>query len=69
MIRLTRLNGSIIYLNHSLIERIEIVPNTVITMNSQVQYIVKESIDDINSLVIRAGTGAFEKTDTGVYVS
>ncbi len=51
MIKLTRMNDSVFYLNPYLIERIEEKPDTVVTMNSQMQYIVKEKIDDINNLI------------------
>ncbi|MBO5288224.1 MAG: flagellar FlbD family protein [Spirochaetales bacterium] len=51
MIQLTKLNGTSFYLNHLLIEKIEITPDTVITMNSQTQYVVKESIEEINNQI------------------
>ncbi|MCH5150186.1 MAG: flagellar FlbD family protein [Spirochaetales bacterium] len=51
MIQLTKLNGTVFYLNHFLIEKIEITPDTVITMNSQTQYVVKEGIEDINNRI------------------
>ncbi|MBP7553503.1 MAG: flagellar FlbD family protein [Spirochaetes bacterium] len=47
MIKLTKLNGDVFYLNPHLIERLEEKPDTVITMDSQVQYIVKEKIPEI----------------------
>lgn len=52
MIKLTKLNGDIFYLNPHLIERIEEKPDTVITMDSQIQYIVKEKIDEILNKII-----------------
>ena len=52
MIKLTRFNGEICYLNPHQIERIEERPDTVITMNSQNQYIVKEKVGDIISSII-----------------
>lgn len=52
MIRLTKLNGDIFYLNPHLIERIEEKPDTVITMDSQIQYLVKEKIDEILNKII-----------------
>lgn len=51
MIQLTKLNGTLFYLNHLLIEKIEITPDTVITMNSQTQYIVKEDIENIKNQI------------------
>lgn len=52
MIKLTRLNGEVIFINYHLIEKIDVIPNTIITMNSQIQYLVKESVEDINQLII-----------------
>ena len=52
MIKLTKLNGDIFYVNPHQIERIEERPDTVITMDSQNQYIVKEKIDAINDEII-----------------
>ena len=47
MIKLTKLNDQVFFLNPHLIERIEERPDTIITMDSQIQYLVKESIEDI----------------------
>jgi len=52
MIKLTKLNGDLFYLNPHLIERIEQKPDTVITMNSQIQYLVKDGIEDILKKII-----------------
>ncbi|MCG8572529.1 MAG: flagellar FlbD family protein [Spirochaetes bacterium] len=52
MIELTRFNGDTFFLNQNLIEKIDVIPNTMITMNSQIQYVVKESIDEINDKII-----------------
>jgi len=52
MIKLTKLNGEVFYLNPHLIEKIEEKPDTVITMNSQVQYLVKEKIKEILDRII-----------------
>ena len=52
MIKLTKLNGDIFYVNPHQIERIEERPDTVITMDSQNQYIVKEKIDAIYNEII-----------------
>ena len=52
MIKLTKLNGDIFYVNPHQIERIEERPDTVITMDSQNQYIVIEKIDAINNEII-----------------
>lgn len=52
MIKLTKLNGNEFFLNPDLVEKIEITPNTVITMNSQIQYLVKESVEEIKTLIL-----------------
>jgi len=52
MIKLTKLNNSIFYINPHQIERIDERPDTVVTMLSQNQYIVKEKIDEINRQII-----------------
>ena len=52
MIKLTRLNGEVFYLNPHQIERMEERPDTVITMNSQSQYIVKDKVEDLISFII-----------------
>ncbi len=52
MIQLTKLNGEIFYLNPHLIEKIEEKPDTVITMDSQIQYLVKEGIEEILKRII-----------------
>ena len=52
MIKLTRINNKEFYLNPHLIEKVEETPDTVITMQSQIQYIVKESIEEINKKII-----------------
>ena len=52
MIKVTRLNGEIFYLNPHLIERVEQKADTLITMHSQIQYIVKEKFDEIYNEII-----------------
>ena len=52
MIKLTKLNNEILYLNPHLIEKIEEKPDTIITMDSQVQYIVKDRIGEITEQII-----------------
>jgi flagellar protein FlbD len=45
------MNGQEFFINPHLIERIEERPDTVITMDSQIQYIVKEKINEILKLI------------------
>lgn len=52
MIELSKINGTVFYINPHLIERIDPGLDTVITMNSQTQYIVKDSIDEIKQKII-----------------
>ncbi|MHB1891337.1 MAG: flagellar FlbD family protein [Acidimicrobiales bacterium] len=47
MIRLTRLNGGTLALNPDLIERIEVTPDTVITLIDGTKYVVGESLEEI----------------------
>ena len=52
MIKLTKLNNDEFYLNPHLIERIDEKADTVITMDSQTQYIVKEKFVDIYKKIV-----------------
>ena len=52
MIKLTKYSGEEIYINPHLIEKIEEKADTLIVMNSQVQYIVKEKFDMIFKKII-----------------
>jgi len=47
MIYLTRLNKSIIVLNSDLIEFVEALPDTIITLTTGKKIIVKDSVDEI----------------------
>lgn len=51
MIEVTRLNGTQILVNADLIELVEETPDTVITFTTGRKIIVKESRQQINSLV------------------
>ena len=52
MIKLTRLNEEVFYINPHLIEKVEQKGDTIITMDSQIQYIVKEKFDEIYKKII-----------------
>ena len=52
MVRLTRLNQASMVLNSDLIERIDITPDTVITLTSGEILRVRESADEVVRLVI-----------------
>jgi len=51
MIKVTKLNGDPFYLNPFLIEKMEERPDTIITMNSQVQYLIKEKAEEVIGLI------------------
>ena len=51
MLKLTRLDGSNIYLNKSNIQWIETLPDTTITILSGARIIVREKIDEILKLI------------------
>lgn len=52
MIEVTRLNGNKMTVNADLIERVEELPDTVITLTTGNKIIVKESRQEIKNLVI-----------------
>lgn len=51
MIMLTRLNGQAFALNCDLVERIDITPDTVVTLVDGTKYLVAESAEEIIGLV------------------
>jgi len=53
MIKLTRLNGSQLYVNPHQIEFMEKTPDTIITMLSDKKVIVKETCDEVIENIIR----------------
>jgi len=52
MIEVTKLNGNKLTINADLIERVEELPDTVITLTTGNKIIVKESRQEIRNLVI-----------------
>lgn len=52
MIKLTRLNGTVILINEDFIELAEETPDTVVTMENGHRYLVKEKIDDIMTMIL-----------------
>jgi flagellar protein FlbD len=52
MIVVTRLQGSRIAVNCDLIERVEAVPDTVLTLVDGSKYVVAESLDEIVAKVV-----------------
>lgn len=47
MIKLTRLNGQQLVINAEMIERIEAKPDTIISLTTGEQYIVRDRVDEI----------------------
>jgi flagellar protein FlbD len=52
VIKLTKLNGSDLYLNPLLIESIELVPDTVITLTNDKKVIVSNSVEYIIEQIV-----------------
>lgn len=52
MIELHGLNGNKFYLNEDKIEKIEEVPETVITLSNDRKYLVKESTSEIKKMIV-----------------
>ena len=52
MIKLHRLNNQEVIVNAELIETIEAVPDTVINLYTGNRFVVKESVDEVNQLVV-----------------
>ncbi len=51
MIDVTRMNGTVFTLNNDLIETVEEMPDTVITLTTGKKIIVKESRQEVKNLV------------------
>jgi flagellar protein FlbD len=47
MIKLTRLNNALIVVNSELIEFVEAIPDTMITLTTGQKIIVRESVDEV----------------------
>ena len=52
MIELTKLNNQKVVINSDLIEYVEAVPDTTITLTTGNRFVVKESVDEIVDKVI-----------------
>ena len=58
MIEVTKLSGHLFIVNADQIETIETTPDTVITVTSGRKYVVRESVDEVLSLVSTYHGGA-----------
>lgn len=47
MIKVTRLNGDLIYINSALIEFIEETPDTMVTLTTGKKLIIKEHVEEV----------------------
>ena len=61
MIKLTKLNGSEIFINPDLINNIEATPNTLLLMTTGEKLIVKELPDDIVKQIIEYKRKIYQK--------
>jgi flagellar protein FlbD len=61
MIKLTKLNGSEIYLNPDLFDNMECHPNTTILLTNGIKHIVKESPDEVVNKIIEFKKRIFNK--------
>ncbi len=53
MIKLTRLNGTVFYVNSEMIEFIESTPDTVITLSDDKKLVVDESVDEVIEKIVK----------------
>ena len=51
MIELTRMNGATILINADLIESVEEIPDTVVTLTNGKKFIIKERRQEVKNLV------------------
>ena len=52
MIKVTKLNGDVVYINSNLIEFIEETPDTMITLTTGKKIILKDDVEDIINRII-----------------
>ena len=52
MVKLTRLNDSKVVINADLIEFVESLPDTIVTMTTGQKLMVKESVEEVVRLVV-----------------
>ena len=64
MINLTRLNDSRIVVNSDLIEFIEAIPDTIITLTTGQKLMVKESVEQVVKEVMEYKRNIFQKPIT-----
>ena len=52
MVKITRLNGTILVVNADMIEFLEATPDTIVTLNTGRKVVAKESIDELIDKVV-----------------
>ncbi len=52
MIKLTRLNGSVLYINAELIKSVEPTPDAVITLTSGEHFVAKETAEQVVERIV-----------------
>ena len=52
MVKITRLNGSILVVNADMIEFLEATPDTIVTLTTGRKVVAKESIDELIDKVV-----------------
>ena len=67
MINLTRLNDSKIVVNSDLIEFVEAIPDTIITLTTGQKFMVKESVEQVVNKVTEYRRSIFQKPITEKY--
>jgi flagellar protein FlbD len=61
MIKLEKLNGTVVVVNAELIESVEAAPDTVINLATGNRYLVRNSVDEVVSLVVEYKTKVYSE--------
>lgn len=61
MIKLEKLNGTVVVVNAELIESVEAAPDTVINLATGNRYLVRNSVDEVISLVVEYKTKVYSE--------
>lgn len=64
MIRLTKINGQEFYINSDLMEFIEAMPDTIITLTTGKKVIVRESVDEVIDRIVDYKSRALRNWET-----
>ena len=69
MITLHRLDGNLVVVNSDLIEFIEQIPDTVITLTSGNKFIVRESVAEVQQAVVNFRRSLFCEHNTEAHIN